>query len=170
MENKEHSFVLKEDGKIYWIEKMPYKPKPEYCNSDRIHGADVIYQQALQSAIDNAVEVSNQDEFHRNSFSINGWQPLEVGKVYSLQCRVEKKETPDNRDSKLVALVTFDSPPVEEQRETQEEEILKHLHNKIMVQWEKDFGSIHNEQLMDAYTVSGFIKAALTRKPQPPKQ
>lgn len=35
------------------------------------------------------------------------------------------------------------------------------LHNKIMVQWEKDFGSIHNEQNMDAYTVSGFVRNIL---------
>jgi hypothetical protein len=32
------------------------------------------------------------------------------------------------------------------------------LHNRIMVQWEKDFGSIHSDQKMDAYTVSGFIR------------
>lgn len=38
---------------------------------------------------------------------------------------------------------------------------LQHIHNKIMVQWEKDFGSIHNEQTMDAYTVSGFIRQIL---------
>lgn len=38
------------------------------------------------------------------------------------------------------------------------------IHNKIMVQWEKDYGSIHNEQMMDAYTVSGFIKQALSIK------
>lgn len=43
--------------------------------------------------------------------------------------------------------------------ETQDK--LKHLHNKIMVQWEKDFGSIHNEQNMDAYTVSGFVRNIL---------
>jgi hypothetical protein len=39
---------------------------------------------------------------------------------------------------------------------------LKQIHNKIMVQWEKDYGSIHSEQPMDAYTVSGFIKALLS--------
>lgn len=43
--------------------------------------------------------------------------------------------------------------------ETQDK--LKHIHNKIMVQWEKDFGSIHNEQNMDAYTVSGFVRNIL---------
>jgi Fic family protein len=39
---------------------------------------------------------------------------------------------------------------------------MKQIHNKIMVQWEKDYGSIHSEQPMDAYTVSGFIKALLS--------
>jgi predicted transcriptional regulator len=35
------------------------------------------------------------------------------------------------------------------------------LHSRIMAQWEKDFGSIHKDITMDAYTVSGFIKGAL---------
>ena len=35
------------------------------------------------------------------------------------------------------------------------------MHNKIMVQWEKDFGSIHNDQKMDDYTMSGFIREVL---------
>jgi hypothetical protein len=33
------------------------------------------------------------------------------------------------------------------------------IHNQIMVQWAKDFGSIHSDQVMDAYTVSGFIRS-----------
>ena len=40
-------------------------------------------------------------------------------------------------------------------------EAYSELHNKIMVQWGKDFGSIHNDQQMDAYTVSGFIHSIL---------
>lgn len=38
------------------------------------------------------------------------------------------------------------------------------LHNQIMTQWEKDFGSIHKDVLMSAYTVSGFVRAALKNK------
>lgn len=41
------------------------------------------------------------------------------------------------------------------------EALLSEVHNSIMCQWEKDFGSIHNEQTMDAYTISGFIRAAI---------
>lgn len=41
------------------------------------------------------------------------------------------------------------------------EELLSDIHNKIMRRWEKDFGSIHSEQMMDAYTVSGFIRSAI---------
>lgn len=41
------------------------------------------------------------------------------------------------------------------------DEFADELHNKVMVQWEKDFGSIHNDRNMDAYTVSGFLKGIL---------
>jgi hypothetical protein len=43
---------------------------------------------------------------------------------------------------------------------------MKQIHNRIMVQWEKDYGSIHSEQPMDAYTVSGFIKSLLSESSQ----
>jgi hypothetical protein len=192
MENKEHSFVLKEDGKIYWIENLPKEPitiacsykgdcSPCVCAADAFSNKanrDVVdyyddncpirYKQALQSAIDNAVEVSNQDEFHRNSFSINGWQPLEVGKVYSLQCRVEKKGvcgytgTPCGSecyfcesDTIPVALVTFDSPLVEEQRETQEQ------------LWKEVFHQTGSRMDFMQFLQKHFT---ITRKPQPPKQ
>ena len=35
------------------------------------------------------------------------------------------------------------------------------IHDRILEQWEKDFGSITSEQKMDGYTVSGFVRAAL---------
>jgi len=35
------------------------------------------------------------------------------------------------------------------------------IHNKIMTQWEADFGSIHKDISMDVYTVSGFVRKAL---------
>lgn len=43
--------------------------------------------------------------------------------------------------------------------------VIEELHNCIMVQWEKDFGSIHDDMQMDAYTVSGFVKSALKSHP-----
>jgi hypothetical protein len=84
-------FVLKENGKIFWIENFwtNYPASP-----------------IAQSAIDNAVEVTNWDE--KNNFMLNGWKPLEVGAVYPLQCRVEKIER--HNQHLPVALVTFDQP------------------------------------------------------------
>lgn len=35
------------------------------------------------------------------------------------------------------------------------------LHNKIMSHWQKIYGSIYCEQMVDAYVVSGFIKDVL---------
>jgi hypothetical protein len=49
----------------------------------------------------------------------------------------------------------------ESSKSEEETELLNEIHNKIMVQWEKDFGAIHADQQMNAYTVSGFIKSAL---------
>lgn len=37
----------------------------------------------------------------------------------------------------------------------------KYIHNSIMIQWELDFGSIHKDYTMDAYTVSGFVRNAI---------
>lgn len=113
MDNKiEHFFVLKPDGKIGWIEKMPEKPQPEdflsgdvvtpfgdgYMNWDAFNYACNVWESERQSAIDNAVEVSNQDEVkwmlllsgqHRTHGDEG---QLKSGTVYSLQCSVEKKE------------------------------------------------------------------------------
>jgi hypothetical protein len=62
-------FVLREDGKICWIEKMPEEPTTIIIKTTRVIGGKTInhtlrqnYRKALQSAIANAVEVSNQDE------------------------------------------------------------------------------------------------------------
>lgn len=46
--------------------------------------------------------------------------------------------------------------PIEVKGESQES-----IHDRILEQWEKDFGSITSEQKMDGYTVSGFVRAAL---------
>jgi hypothetical protein len=35
------------------------------------------------------------------------------------------------------------------------------LHSRIMAKWKNEFGSIHKDVTMDAYTVSGFIKGVL---------
>lgn len=122
MDNKiEHFFVLKPDGKIYWVDTMP----DSYFYVNNAHG----WRAATLSAIDNAVEVSNFDETEDallDAHATDHGFRLEVGKVYSLQCRVEKekdhiqgwtKET-GYTNPKVTALVTFSQP---EREETQEQ-------------------------------------------------
>jgi hypothetical protein len=107
---KEHSFVLKEDGIIYWIENFP---ELEYTRLGdprfKKWGDD------QKSAISNAVEVSNQEEVEKR-FNLCG-MVMAIGEVYSLQCSIDVKKKEMGSSIYEVALVTFDSPPVEEQRE-----------------------------------------------------
>jgi hypothetical protein len=129
MENKEHSFVLKEDGKIYWIEDMPKQLDLKTLRKNYVYNdykffsgysdGDIRkqYESEVKSAIDNAVEVSNQKEVEcalGNKFTVN--------EVYSLQCRVEVAI--NSKGLQHHAHVTFDSPLVEEQRETQDAELM----------------------------------------------
>lgn len=93
MKTEQHNFVLK-DGLIYhvtmpekpWTTDTPFKGFPKWAPS---HEEIDAYEDAVQSAIDNAVEVSNQ------SITISElehkYNVLETGKLYSLQCSVEKK-------------------------------------------------------------------------------
>lgn len=136
----EQHFILKEDGKIYWIERMPDKPKDIKCDTelgnlspcvcaanafDHKANRDIVdhyddncphrYKSALQSAIDSAVEVSNQEEVLTTI-----WDMAATGKVYSLLCSVEKElkpKFPGASVRKYFALVTFSQP----EKETQEE-------------------------------------------------
>jgi hypothetical protein len=97
----ENHFVLKESGKIHW-----------------------------QSPDGELIEVSNQeDTIQQIEWAYN--QPKgglnRKGKVYSLQCHVEietiwlrEVNVFGEQSSVSKALVTFDSPLVEEQRETQD--------------------------------------------------
>jgi hypothetical protein len=93
---KQNTFVIKEDGKIVWIEKMPEVPSLLDCQNIHFGKPDsdsgrmlqkLAYKQALQSAIANGIKVSNLD--YRNDFMINGWQSIEVNKPFTLNCRVE---------------------------------------------------------------------------------
>jgi hypothetical protein len=121
---KENSFVLKPDGKIYWVKDMPEnsvncKGKPYCCPDERckwlVEATKV--KQALQSAIDNAVEVSNQEEVEDalldKHIRYHGGS-LTTGQPYFLVCSVEKKDKwfQDQRNEYVpftlpVALVTF---------------------------------------------------------------
>lgn len=57
---------------------------------------------------------------------------------------------------------------MEEYAQQRVEEYQKEFHNKLMVKFEQDFGSIHNSISMDAYTISGFVRSALIPLPKAP--
>lgn len=147
MDNKtEYFFVLKPDGKIGWIEKMPeipegniYRDTQWYAETGGYKHPDEWYKDRLQSAISNAIEVENEREVKDaigNKYALfqsvrNGWS-IEKGKVYALQCHVEKKQFCASdicdtdgqcehcREPKTLALVTFSEPSAGVE-ETQEE-------------------------------------------------
>jgi hypothetical protein len=122
---KENSFVLKPDSKIYWVKDMPIRENYGGTDYSRIESR---YNSALQSAIDNAVEVSNQNDVKNAFWSLwDEGQRMEVRTPYSLLCSVEIKQggetnffpTGIQNHTYPVALVTF--PESESQEETQEQ-------------------------------------------------
>jgi hypothetical protein len=97
-----HHFVLREEG-LKWIKEMPKYPQ----FTDSLVGVmlDDIYQSEVQSAIESAILVSNQEDtlLHlRKAFakSKNASEVVMMAKdlfpimdqVYSLECAVEVKE------------------------------------------------------------------------------
>jgi hypothetical protein len=138
---KQNTFVLKEDGKIVWIEKMPEVPSLLDCQNIHFGKPDsdsgrmlqkLAYKQAVQSAIANGIEVSNQIHVkdHINPFGAIG--EIEVNKPYTLNCRVEIKQQevpcPDGIEgcmvlhSRAVAHVTFPEDKPEQKRVTFDEQ------------------------------------------------
>jgi hypothetical protein len=133
-DTKKPHFILKDDSKLYWIENMPEEPS-YYERSNSIYADKNLihkdrYQRAIQSAIDNAVEVSNHIEVH--AAILSKYQEAKIGKVYSLNCRVEKLPNVEEVKSdylkfglrsevKLLVHVTFDEQPEK-----------KALHNKLI--------------------------------------
>jgi hypothetical protein len=117
MNPQNNSFVLKPDGKIYWVKDMPENK----CLDEPGYG---LYKQALQSAIDNAVEVSNQQEIFERLHGIAYPLNLKKGTVYSLLCSVEKferctiVEMGPTATRKELALVTF---PESGEKQSQEQ-------------------------------------------------
>jgi hypothetical protein len=96
---KQNTFVLKEDGKIFFVPDVPkepnhidYKCQNEFkewmwkspLHKNRYSDDYDHYTKALQSAIDNGIEVSNQDE----TLQYLPYFP-EKGKLHTLNCRVE---------------------------------------------------------------------------------
>lgn len=133
MNPQNNSFVLKPDGKLYWVKDMPNEPAPHYTAEN----ASKYYEQAIQSAIDSAVEVSNQEALlyelyvafskeDKRGVSYFDWHQgiLEPGKVYFLLCSVELIVVDCYDEGVCIgayqtALVTF--PESESQEETQED-------------------------------------------------
>ncbi len=63
----------------------------------------------------------------------------------------------DESETDLANRLRLSNEEIERLKKEREE-----VHNKIMTRFEEDFGSIHNSISMDAYTVSGFVRKALT--------
>jgi hypothetical protein len=136
---KQEHFIFKEKG-LYWIERMPDKPDFKKLKKDPVYqdykffsgysDRDVLkqYEEALQSAIESAIPVENQEavlyelyvafsKVDKNGVSYFDWYQgiLKEGNVYTIECSVEKKEVDTVEDgggcyvagSKTVALVTF---------------------------------------------------------------
>jgi hypothetical protein len=150
---KQEHFIFKEKG-LYWIERMPDKPDFKKLKKDPVYqdykffsgysDRDVLkqYEEALQSAIESAIPVENQEavlyelyvafsKADKNGVSYFDWHQgiLKEGNVYTLECSVEKKEVDTVEDgggcyvagSKTVALVTFPENKREEENLTTEE-------------------------------------------------
>jgi len=98
---KLHHFIIKPDGKLYWIANMPQyesgcNGEPICCPAGKC-ATETEYQQTLQSAKDNAIEVLNWNKVgqwinerrdgHRSVF-----ESLDEGRIYSLECEVEIKD------------------------------------------------------------------------------
>lgn len=129
--NSTHYFVPV-DGVIKLIPEMPILTSSDYRKNNEV----------MDSAIDNAIEVSNQNEVKTYLYAVeyhNGRTlehitdyKFEDRKVYSLQCRVEMKLdsglgiAPENTGYakiKEVALVTFDQASEPKRTMTKEEAI-----------------------------------------------
>jgi hypothetical protein len=107
-----HRFALSKDGKLLWLKDVPEEPVPYGVGDEQYYGSRMdAYQQALQSSIDNAVEVSNTTDVFFEIGLI-----MEPGKVYSIECEVETGllNGDDWRKKKWVALVTFPEQREEE--------------------------------------------------------
>lgn len=116
-EYKPHAFVLKEDGKIYYV-NMP--EANDFVDQDDVSTRfdQAGYDEALQSAIASGIEVENQEEIEGRLTVIhehhNGFK-LQPGKLYPLHCNAEVIEEwiPGQgykSPSKEIARVTFEQP------------------------------------------------------------
>jgi hypothetical protein len=155
-----NNFILKDDGKIYWIQDMPEPIEPSKAkwvvNGKTIYSYGLAckeYEKALQSAISNAVEVSNQEEVFVALARDNEWDDwyrceggvkeyMTLGAVYSLQCSVEKLELMRENDGNPVvhsvkALVTFPESGNKTEQETpcQQCSSLKEENEKWRIGW-----------------------------------
>jgi hypothetical protein len=57
------TFLIKNDGKLYWIKEVPVEPIPFGVGDEQYFGSRMDeYRQSLQSAKDQAIEVGNEKE------------------------------------------------------------------------------------------------------------
>lgn len=105
-------FIFKEDGKLYYVSKLPEQPNycsawiadDRYCHACYINapGSCSESEKKYKQSIDDAIEVENQDKVREEieNALYEGDTSLvktEVGKIYSLECEVEVKKWSCNR-------------------------------------------------------------------------
>lgn len=122
MENKLH-FFIKEDGELYVTPEVPERPLGIGKVGHILMDAPFIeYEQDLQTAKDNAIKVENKEEVEKHiSVHCTGWSPMNVGQIYSLECKMENRSRPiigkydDNGKTvyEKVANIIFDEPKKE---------------------------------------------------------
>lgn len=130
---KPHTFVLKEDGKIYYVPDMPKKPiygKWHYDDAENLK-KDLAYREAIKTAIANGVEVENQDDVlcaignkleHNELYTLNCWVKKDINYIpigRGLHYKIEGDDTLRQADlvsggigymAKEIARVTFEQP------------------------------------------------------------
>ncbi len=175
---KINHFTIKEDGELYVLQDMP--KGFDVPDHPIMHEA---YKSALQSAINNAVKVENQDDVFEalwrvdpdihNPISLYNWRHVILPKkkkdiIYPLECEVEIKEIDTVEDgggcfvagSKTVAHITFSKP-----KEESAEDYFKERFDSVY--WDDKFD--RKSQRFDFYDMVDFANQYAAKfKPIPP--
>jgi hypothetical protein len=139
-----HNFTLKPDGKIYLVENLPDEPGEMNYPGLTLEQECEEYERRLQSAIDSAVEVSNQRDLPLTWVTTDSttyfWkgEKMEPGKVYSLLCIVEDDSfwllevNQFGEQSKFhKVLVTFPESGEKKEQEQTQEQLIVTLQEKL---------------------------------------
>lgn len=153
---------------------FPEWPKePDYSINDVQHSHNKNnYDAACEQSKANAIRIENKDIFVKFSIHSLSWKykdlVLKHGDIFQVEgFEYDVNQTvcggPCSEECQESGCRGIEVAIIKLAKEEEPKEQIDNLHNKIMTQWEKDYGSIHSEQKMDAYTVSGFIREVLKK-------